>query len=294
MSTVYVQLEGVSTASGDLTPVRIVGIDGTGSAGVAVVSRADDASTMPAQLIAYGHAHNGGTLAAEVSGLIPGVKFYAKGVIAASTPLYVQNGGGLGLNPGTIPQVVAYCVGGVDASDVMAQAQQTNGSGVVGLGILSTVGAPGPGDGVDGDFCISSANNVYGPKASGVWPAGTSMIGPTGAVGPAGPAGTMPATVTINTQITGYGLLAADANKVVLMTSAVAAVLNVPLNATTPISVGFTCKVIQSGAGAITVTPEVGVTVKTVAAGLATTGAGAVVELLKTATNTWVVSGNLA
>jgi len=42
-------------------------------------------------------------------------------------------------------------------------------------------------DGVDGEFFIdSNLWDVYGPKAAGVWPAGVSMIGPTGATGATG------------------------------------------------------------------------------------------------------------
>lgn len=42
-------------------------------------------------------------------------------------------------------------------------------------------GAPSNGLGVDGDFYIDTALwNIYGPKSAGVWPAGVSLIGPTG------------------------------------------------------------------------------------------------------------------
>lgn len=40
-------------------------------------------------------------------------------------------------------------------------------------------------EGVDGDFYIRTTTNyIYGPKASGAWPAGVSLVGPTGAPGP--------------------------------------------------------------------------------------------------------------
>jgi hypothetical protein len=39
-------------------------------------------------------------------------------------------------------------------------------------------------EGVDGDFYINTASNeIFGPKAGGSWPAGVSLIGPTGADG---------------------------------------------------------------------------------------------------------------
>jgi hypothetical protein len=44
--------------------------------------------------------------------------------------------------------------------------------------------------GADGDFYINTSNFLFfGPKAGGVWPAGTSIVGADGATGPAGPVG---------------------------------------------------------------------------------------------------------
>lgn len=44
-------------------------------------------------------------------------------------------------------------------------------------------------EGVDGDFYINTTSNtIFGPK-SGTWPAGTSLVGPTGATGATGPQG---------------------------------------------------------------------------------------------------------
>ena len=51
--------------------------------------------------------------------------------------------------------------------------------------ILNGVGPPTAGIGNNGDFYIDTGNNaIYGPKAGGVWPAGTSLIGPAGPPGP--------------------------------------------------------------------------------------------------------------
>lgn len=67
-----------------------------------------------------------------------------------------------------------------------AGANGTNGTN--GKTILYGTAAPTT-EGVDGDFYIrTSTNFIYGPKASGVWPAGVSITGPTGPTGPAGPA----------------------------------------------------------------------------------------------------------
>ncbi len=53
----------------------------------------------------------------------------------------------------------------------------TNGTN--GNTILFTVGAPGSGFGVDGDYAIDpTAGRLYGPKTAGVWGSGISLIGP--------------------------------------------------------------------------------------------------------------------
>ncbi|TAN41309.1 MAG: collagen-like protein [Nitrospirae bacterium] len=49
--------------------------------------------------------------------------------------------------------------------------------------------------GADGDFYIDTAGNtLYGPKNGGLWGAGVSLVGPTGAAGPIGPIGPTGAT----------------------------------------------------------------------------------------------------
>jgi hypothetical protein len=59
-----------------------------------------------------------------------------------------------------------------------------------GNSLLNGSGAPASALGSNGDFYIdTTAEEIYGPKASGAWPAGVSLVGPTGATGPAGPAG---------------------------------------------------------------------------------------------------------
>lgn len=66
--------------------------------------------------------------------------------------------------------------------------------GADGRTILSGTAAPTT-EGADGDFYLRTTTSMlYGPKAAGVWPAGTSLIGPTG---PAG-AGT---TVLVDTTV---------------------------------------------------------------------------------------------
>jgi hypothetical protein len=68
-------------------------------------------------------------------------------------------------------------------------------TGAAGNTVLYGSGAPAAATGADGNFYIdTTANFLYGPKAAGAWPAGTSLIGPTGATGSQGPIGTTGAT----------------------------------------------------------------------------------------------------
>lgn len=56
-----------------------------------------------------------------------------------------------------------------------------------GTSLLYGSGAPASGTGVDGNFYLDqTAYVLYGPKAGGAWPAGTSIIGPTGPAGGGG------------------------------------------------------------------------------------------------------------
>ena len=60
--------------------------------------------------------------------------------------------------------------------------------GVDGKSILSGSTDPSSGVGVNGDFYINTAtDSLFGPKASGVWPSGESLVGPAGAAGAVGP-----------------------------------------------------------------------------------------------------------
>lgn len=69
----------------------------------------------------------------------------------------------------------------------------TGTTGTAGHTVLNGSGAPSGGLGVDGDFYLNTANSsLYGPKASGSWGSGTSLIGatgPTGSTGATGPTG---------------------------------------------------------------------------------------------------------
>lgn len=63
----------------------------------------------------------------------------------------------------------------------------TGATGTDGRTILSGTGAPSGGTGANGDFYLATnTSTLYGPKASGTWPSGVSLIGPAGTTGAAG------------------------------------------------------------------------------------------------------------
>jgi hypothetical protein len=75
--------------------------------------------------------------------------------------------------------------------------------GIPGNTVLYSAGPPASGTGVDGNFYIdTTAHVIYGPKAAGAWPAGTSLVGPQGPQGvqgiqgPVGPTGPVPEAPT--------------------------------------------------------------------------------------------------
>ncbi len=63
----------------------------------------------------------------------------------------------------------------------------TGAAGANGKTVLNGTVNPTAGNGVDGDFYINTTTKqLFGPKTSGVWGSGTSLIGPTGATGAQG------------------------------------------------------------------------------------------------------------
>ena len=82
----------------------------------------------------------------------------------------------------------------VDTSDMQAAISDA----IAGIGATNTIlyGTAAPTtEGKNGDFYIRTTTNfIYGPKASGAWPSGTSLTGPTGATGATGATGSAGAT----------------------------------------------------------------------------------------------------
>jgi hypothetical protein len=60
----------------------------------------------------------------------------------------------------------------------------TGSTGAAGRSVVAVAGAPVNAVGSNGDIAWDVTNRlVYGPKANGAWPAGTSVVGPTGPTG---------------------------------------------------------------------------------------------------------------
>jgi hypothetical protein len=96
---------------------------------------------------------------------------------------------------------------------------------------------------------------------------------------------------------TSYTLVLADNSKYVEMNNASANTLTVPLNSSVAFPVGTQITIIQTGAGTTTISPTAGVTVDyyslTGAATRTIKARWAAATLIKRATDTWVLIGNL-
>jgi len=100
-------------------------------------------------------------------------------------------------------------------------------------------------------------------------------------------------TLPINAQIASYTLVLADKDKIVEISNASANTLTVPLNATVAYPVGTQINIIQTGAGQTTVAATGGVTINSTP-GLKIRAQWSSATLIKRATNTWVLVGDLS
>ena len=100
-------------------------------------------------------------------------------------------------------------------------------------------------------------------------------------------------SLSINAQVASYTLVIADAGKQVEISSATGVTLTVPTNAVAAFPIGTTIIIVQTGAGQITVAGSAGVTVNATP-GLKLYGQWSTALLLKRATDTWLLSGDLS
>lgn len=100
--------------------------------------------------------------------------------------------------------------------------------------------------------------------------------------------------VATNRQTASYGLVLADAGKVVEMNVASGNNLTVPLNATQAFAVGTVIELFQYGAGQTTVVATGGVTIRSSGGKLKLTGQYSGAALRKIATDEWALNGDIS
>ena len=102
------------------------------------------------------------------------------------------------------------------------------------------------------------------------------------------------AMVALNAQTgTTYTTVLADDGKLVTCDNGSAIALTIPPNSSVAYGIGTQINIMQLGAGVVTITAGVGVTLRSQGSKLKTNGQYSVATCVKIATDTWVVVGNL-
>jgi hypothetical protein len=118
--------------------------------------------------------------------------------------------------------------------------------------------------------------------------AGLGAQGATGATGPSGDP-----TLTINAQTASYTLVLSDASKLVEISNASANTVTIPLNSSVAFPTGTQINILQTGAGQTTIAGTSGVTLNSTP-GAKLRAQWSAATLIKRATDTWVVVGDLS
>lgn len=101
-------------------------------------------------------------------------------------------------------------------------------------------------------------------------------------------------TITENAQTgTSYTLVLGDKGKLVSLSNAAAVTATVPPNSSVAFPVGTTLKIASAGAGPVQITPGAGVTINSLGGFTRLAGQYAFVDLIKSATNIWYMTGQL-
>lgn len=152
-------------------------------------------------------------------------------------------------------------------------------------GSTGPVGATGPAGGPTGPTGATGATGATGP---------TGPAGSTGATGATGSAGAGIESIAFNAQTgTTYTIAASDAGKLVTLSNSSAVTVTVPTNASVAISTGTVINLQQIGTGQVTFSPAGGVTV-TYTNGLKLRAQYSAATLVKTATDSWTLIGDLS
>ncbi len=132
---------------------------------------------------------------------------------------------------------------------------------------------------------VSASAHGFAPKAPG--DATQVMLGATGAWG-------ILSALAVDTQTgTTYTLVLGDAGKMVTLNNASSIALTVPTNASVAYATGTNILLVQLGAGQVTVAGAGGVTVNSRGAALKIAGQYGAATLIKTASDTWILTGDV-
>lgn len=158
-------------------------------------------------------------------------------------------------------------------------------------GVLTATGFAGALTGNVTGNASGTAATVTGAAQSAITSVGTlTSVTVTGAV----TAGSVVAPLAINAQTgTTYTFVAGDASKLVTASNGSAQTYTVPPNSGVAFDVGTAITVIGIGAGKVTLAQGSGVTINSLDSEKAINGQHASVTLIKTATDTWQLIGNL-
>lgn len=177
---------------------------------------------------------------------------------------------------GAISGGIVRLLGSTAGADATRLAFQfTPSSAGASLGISGTTITAQRGDGTAGGTFAASGDLTVGGAAT--------VTGTVTAAGYASSSGILNAQTG-----TTYTLLASDNGRVIKCTNASAITVTVPAG----LPVGFSCQVIQGGAGTVTFSAS-GTTVNSFGSLLTTAGQYAAASIISDATNTFILSGNL-
>ena len=190
-------IQGLTGATGPTGPQGIQGLPGTNGTNGAVGATGPIGLTGPTGP-AGAQGIQGLTGATGVQGIqgLPGANG-TNGAVGATGPIGLTGPAGTnGANGATGPIGLTGPAGATGAQGIqgLPGTNGTNGAtgpqgiqgiaGTNGAAVLNGTSAPISSTGTNGDFYINTATNtLYGPKVSGAWPAGISLVGPQGATG---------------------------------------------------------------------------------------------------------------
>ena len=248
-------------------PVSASGDIGITSAGVVTVNKLSNTSPGTGFVTAYGNSVNGTSGFPTVSQTGLNALLNAPGSVASGNHIY-YNGSNW-----------AYLVPGTGVNTAFANAVNASG-GFLTYGNISTAMFASNVADTDGTLAANSSSRFATQSAVKTY---VDTVAATKA----------DAALTLNSQSASYTLVLTDASKLVVVSNASANNLTVPTNASVAFPTGTQILVQQGGAGQTTFVASGGVTINSRGSALKITGQYGLATLLKTATNTWTLSGDL-